>query len=69
MKTLNNLKAKAKDLSKLGACITKTEQCPYPTEALQKQSSVLIQQRPYKNRAVSLSNRGLTRITSEVLCH
>jgi hypothetical protein len=36
MNTLNNLKAKAKDLLKLGTCITKTEQRPYPTEALQK---------------------------------
>ena len=36
MKTLNNLKTKAKDLSKLGTSITKTEQRPYPIEALQK---------------------------------
>jgi hypothetical protein len=39
MKTLNNLKAKADDLSKLGTCITKTEQRPYPTEALTKSLS------------------------------
>jgi hypothetical protein len=42
VKTLNNLKAKAKDLSQLGTCITKTEQRPYPTEALTKITSKVL---------------------------
>jgi len=38
-KGLNNLEAKTNDLPKLDTCITKTEQRPYPTEALTKSLS------------------------------